>query len=84
MGLFDFFKSDEEKVRSKIRKGFDGCVRTAVKSAGTNDSFMLGIMVQAAIADFYKSMKDHPALWLLCSKLGLVYDTILEEECRRG
>ena len=32
MGLFDFFKSDEEKVRSKIRKGFDGCVRTAVKS----------------------------------------------------
>lgn len=39
MGLFDFFKSDEEKVRSKIRKGFDGCVRTAVKSAGTNDSF---------------------------------------------
>ena len=36
MGLFDFFKSDEEKVRSKIRKGFDGCVRTAVKSAGTN------------------------------------------------
>ena len=50
MGLFDFFKSDEEKVRSKIRKGFDGCVRTAVKSAGTNYSFMLGIMVQAAIA----------------------------------
>ena len=44
MGLFDFFKSDEEKVRSKIRKGFDGCVRTAVKSAGTNDSFMLGIL----------------------------------------
>lgn len=37
MGLFDFFKSDEEKVRSKIRKGFDGCVRTAVKSAGTNE-----------------------------------------------
>ena len=44
MGLFDFFKSDEEKVRSKIRKGFDGCVRTAVKSAGTNDSFMLGTL----------------------------------------
>ena len=37
MGLFDFFKSDEEKVRSKIRKGFDGCFRTAVKSAGTNE-----------------------------------------------
>ena len=37
MGLFDFFKSDEEKVRFKIRKGFDGCVRTAVKSAGTNE-----------------------------------------------
>ncbi len=31
MGLFDFFQSDEEMVRSKIRKGFDGCVRTAVK-----------------------------------------------------
>ena len=84
MGLFDFFKSDEEKVRSKIRKGFDGCVRTAVKSAGTNDSFMLGIMVQAAIADFYKSMKDHPAIWMLCNKLGVDYDTILEEECRRA
>lgn len=84
MGLFDFFKSDEDKVRSKIRKGFDGCVRTAVNSAGTNDSFMLGIMVQAAIADFYKSMKDNPTLWLLCNKLGLDYNTILEEECRRA
>ena len=41
MGLFDFFKSDEEKVRSKIQKGFDGCVRTEVKSAGTNDIFLL-------------------------------------------
>ena len=71
-------------MRSKIRNGFDGCVRTAVKSAGTNDSFMLGIMVQAAIADFYKSMKDHPALWMLCNKLGVDYDTILEEECRRA
>lgn len=46
--------------------------------------FMLGIMVQAAIADFYKSMKDHPALWMLCNKLGVDYDTILEEECRRA
>lgn len=45
---------------------------------------MLGIMVQAAIADFYKSMKDHPALWMLCNKLGVDYDTILEEECRRA
>jgi hypothetical protein len=40
--------------------------------------------VQAAIADFYKSMKDHPALWMLCNKLGVDYDTILEEECRRA
>ena len=84
MGLFDFFKSDEDKVRSKILIGFDGCVRTAVNSAGTNDSFMLGIMVQAAIADFYKSMKDIPALWLLCNKLGLDYNTILDEECKRA
>ena len=38
MGLFDFFKSDEKKVRSKIRKGFDGCVRTVVKSTGNPSS----------------------------------------------
>lgn len=84
MGLFDFFKSDEDKVRSKIRKGFNGCVKTAVKSAGTNNDLMLGVIVNATIADFYKFMKDNPSLSVLCNKLGLDFNAILEEECQRA
>lgn len=73
MGLFDFFKSDEEKVRSKIRKGFDDCVKSAIQGSGFDDKYMLGIMVQAAIANFYDSMKKNSAMMLLSSQLNIDY-----------
>ena len=82
MGLFDFFKSNEDKIRSKIRKGFDDSVKHAVRNSEFKDDLFLGLLVQAAIGNFYQSMKGSSELWLLANHLGVDYDSILEDECK--
>jgi hypothetical protein len=85
MGLFDFFKSDEEKLRSKIRSLFDDCVKKEIKENRDmiKDPLFGGIMIQTAIESLYTSLRDAPA-FLLAELNGGYQRKILEEEYERA
>lgn len=78
-----FSKNHEIIIREKIRSGFDDSVKDAIKDSDINDPF-LGMFVQAAIGSFYQSMKDEQTLKLVSDKLGVDFDSVLEEECQRA
>ena len=82
MALFN--QSNEESLRQKIRDGFDDSVKDALRETGLNDPLFGGLIVESAIGSFYQSMKDEPILKLISDKLGLDYDSLLEEELKRA
>ena len=88
MGLFDLFrgKSNNEKFRIKIRKGFDECVKDTLKGSRDlmNDPLFGGLMVEAAIVSFYKSIKEDGALWLIAHQMGVDFYQIIDEERDRA
>ena len=88
MGIFDLFKrkSDGEKLRLKIRTGFDECVKDVLKEHRDvlNDPLFGGLMVEAAIASFYQSIKEDSVLWLIADQIGIDYDQIVDEERDRA
>ena len=53
MGLFDFFKSNEDKIRSKIRKGFDDSVKHAIINSEFKDDPFLDVIVKGSLNMFY-------------------------------
>ena len=84
--MFNFRKktSVESTLREKIASGFDTSVRNAIKDLGSNDPFIGGLMVKAAIANLYQELKNSDRMEALCSISGLDYQSILEDECRKA
>lgn len=80
--MFNFRKktSVESTLREKIASGFDTSVRNAIKDLGSNDPFIGGLMVKAAIANLYQELKNSDRMEALCSISGLDYQSILEDE----
>ena len=74
----------ESTLREKIASGFDTSVRNAIKDLGSNDSFIGGLMVKAAIANLYQELKNSDRMEALCSISGLDCQSILEDECRKA
>ena len=85
MGLFDFFKSDEQKLRSKIRSLFDDCVKKEKRENREmiKNPLLGGMMIQAAIESLYTSLKENPA-FILAGLYGGGPNKILEEEYERA
>lgn len=93
MRLFDFLKNDstEMKIRRKLASAFDDAVNdvvTSSESKGLIDNPMFGgLLVQGAIGNLYQSLKngdEASMLSLMCSREGLDYHTILDEECNKA
>lgn len=84
--MFNFGKktSVESALREKIASGFDTSVRNAIKDLGSNDPFIGGLMVKAAIASLYQDLKNDDRIEALCSINGLDYQSILEDECNKA
>ena len=84
--MFNFRKktSVESTLREKIASGFDTSVRNAIKDLGSNDPFIGGLMVKAAIANLCQELKNSDRMEALCSISGLDYQSILEDECRKA
>lgn len=80
--MFNFRKktSVESTLREKIASAFDSSVRNAIKDLGSNDPFIGGLMVKAAIANLYQELKNSDRMEALCSISGLDYQSILEDE----
>lgn len=90
MGLFNFRrkqtvknKSAEEQFREKIREAFESSAEKAISNL-SGDSFMDGLMVQAAIGSVRKSLLEQPELQVV----GLMArdwspELIIDEECNR-
>lgn len=80
--MFNFRKktSVESTLREKIASAFDTSVRNAIKDLGSNDPFIGGLMVKAAIANLYQELKNSDRMEALCSISGLDYQSILEDE----
>ena len=74
----------ESTLREKIASGFDTSVRNAIKDLGSNDPFIGGLMVKAAIANLYQELKNSDRMEALCSISGLDCQSILEDECRKA
>ena len=85
--MFNFFKkkpaSVETKIRKKLATSFDELVLETVSKSDTNNP-MLGLMVQATIANLYQSLKDSSELNYLCQINGLDYSSILDDECNKA
>lgn len=79
-----FKKSPKEQFREKVRKGFDDSVKEVIPRL-MNNPLTDGLMVQAAIASFYDSMKKSAELQVigLMAKDWMPED-VLEEECKRA
>ncbi len=86
MGIFGLFKSKKEKFRSHVRACFDESVQDVVKREGAalKDPFFGGMMVQAAIASMYQTLKNDPKLVLFAGSSDFDPYEIIEEECRRA
>lgn len=88
MSIFDIFRpTPEQKMRKSIRRGVEAAVKNAVRESG-NDAFFSGMMVQAAIATYFDSIKksgEFSALALM-SQISGKWDAyrILEEEEKRA
>ena len=84
--MFNFRKktSVESTLREKIASAFDSSVRNAIKDLGSNDPFIGGLMVKAAIANLYQELKNSDRMEALCSISGLDCQSILEDECRKA
>lgn len=68
-------------VRKQLRDAFEENVTFALQN-GLNDPLLDGLVIEAAIGELYKSLKDEPTLKGICSLYGIDYDAILEEECQ--
>lgn len=82
MGLLG--SSYEDKIRMQIRDYFDQLVQKTIKEAGDTDYLILCLEVDAAINAFYESMLEQSVQENLSDKLGVDFDTILEEEFNRA
>ena len=88
MGLFGLFKSKnfkskEEEFRYHVRASYDASVQKVVNENADMIQVPMfgGMMVQAAIASVYQSLKNDPKLSLITSFEPL---EIIEEECKRA
>lgn len=84
--MFNFFKkkTPEDVFRESVRKGFDKAVKDVIPTL-MNDPMMDGLMVQAAIANFYQSMKNSSEIQVIgLTAKGWIPEKILEEECNHA
>lgn len=86
MGIFDFFKQEDEatKIRKKVRRMFDNVVKDTVQGCDIKEPMILGVLVQSAIAELYKNLKEERNAENICRRLGVNYQQIVEEECKNA
>ena len=84
--MFSFFKKKkpEDAFRDSVRKGFDDSVKEVIPSL-MNNPMTDGLMVEAAIANFYQAMKNSAEIQIIgLSAKDWIPEEILEEECNRA
>jgi hypothetical protein len=82
--MFNFFKRDPQSVfRRKVRKGFEQSVKEA-KQHCMGDPMMDGLLIQAAIGNFSKAMKESPGIQIIgLGASGWIPEEVIDEEASR-
>lgn len=65
-----------------MREAFASSVTDVLGDAKLDDPLLVGLLVQTAIVNCYKSMKDG-GLSEICDAMGIDFQSILEEEYRK-
>lgn len=84
--MFNFFKKKkpEDVFRKRVRDGFDESVKN-VKHRLIGDPMMDGMLVQSAIANFAKAMKESPEIMIIgLGAKGWMPEIIIDEELQRA
>lgn len=81
MDILNLFQKQttEMHLREKLRQDFESSVEEAIDMVKSDPSPIRELVIQAAIVNFYKSMKESELIEI-CNNEGIDFQSILEEE----